>query len=193
MNRRCSYLNRDDKGTSLGYGTAVAQDSRYVTVTPDGGDGLLRVPVDHVDFGPLADPHRYTPAAQQAGRPQRTWISLDAPPLHHVRTEDHTTVSKPWIARLIDRLAWQPVTAGVDSAIQRAIERFHLTDVRQVATAPGLDEVGLRFDGIEVRCPHGQVRLFLFDHGTGPMVVCRDVWFDPPANRADDTATDQAR
>jgi len=187
VNRRCSYLTGDDNGTSLGYGTAVAQDDRYVTVVPDGDGELLRLPVAYVDFHPLADPHHFDPAATRpTGQPQRTWISLVAPTLSYVRTEDGTTVAKDWIAKLIGQLDWQPATASVDDSIQGAIEQFHLADVRQVAKTPGLEAFKLRFDGIETRCPHGRVRLYLFDHGSGPMVVCRDVWFD-----AGDTANEE--
>jgi len=191
VNRRCSYLTGGDNGTALAYGTAVAQDDRHVTVAPDGGGELLRLPVAYVDFRPLTDPHRYgEPPTLDGIRPQRTWISLDPPIEEHVRAEDDATVSKRWIAEVIGRLAWRPAaqasaTLAIE-AIRSIAATYHLIDLVQVAEADGLAEVGLRLLGVQARCPHGRVRLYLLDHGTGPMVVCRDVWFD-----GGDTATEE--
>ena len=58
--RRCSYLTLD-RGTCLAFGWATAQDGRYVTVNPDGGDAPLRLPAAYVDFDPLFDPTTSSP------------------------------------------------------------------------------------------------------------------------------------
>ena len=60
------YLTLGDRGTCLAFGWATAQDGRYVTVNPDGGDAPLRLPAAYVDFDPLFDPyHVIPPAARQ--------------------------------------------------------------------------------------------------------------------------------